>query len=377
MGSRKGRERVIAALYQAGMGQLDWGAALDVLAGQVGAGGITLDTYDFDASRGTVLASNMAPDPAIAEYNAVYGQANPLAERTRRQLRQGLTYRASDFVPTAEFVRTELYNTVYRKLGLKHLTAVALDYRQSRSTQFSVIKPTDAADFSDREVALLADMQVHARQAWAGYRALARTQRRLDELTSLWNLVEFAVLVVDSSRRIRFANRAAEDLLRALSRPGAESSAESVGANLLRDRSLKAALNAVLVAGGVRHAGTLELPRFEQLRATVFELSDDRAAVLIIDPLRQRNLPLDAFRQRFALTEAEARVVRRLVHGDSLREAAEHIGIGYETARSQLKSAMAKNGWRRQSALLVAVLAELLPLGQLSRRPSGSRPADE
>ena len=372
MDDRKGRERVIAALYQAGMGQLDWGAALDDLAGQVGAGGITLDTYDFDASRGTVLASNMAPDPAIAEYNAIYGHANPLAERTRRQLQQGLTYRASEFVPTAEFVRTELYNTVYRALGLKHLAAVTLEYRQSRSTQFSVIKPTDAADFSEREVALLADMQVHARQAWSGYRVLARTRRRLDELVSLWNQIEFAVLVVDSDRKVRFANRAAEDLQRALSRGEPRASAQPVTADLLRNLRLKAALDSVLVAGGIRHAGTLGLSPFPQLRATVFALSDDRAAILLVDPLRQQDLPLDAFRQRFALTEAEARVVRRIARGDSLREAAEQIGIGYETARSQLKSAMARNGWRRQSALLVDVLAELLPLGQLGRGLSDS-----
>lgn len=367
MSEPKGRSGAIAALYRAGMGQLDWGEALAMLADHVGARGITLDTYDFEASRGTVLATNMAPNPAIAEYNEVYGQANPLAERTRRQLRQGLVYRASDFVPTAEFVRTELYNTVYRKLGLKHLTAVSLDYRDARSTQLSVIKPTDAADFSEREVARLVVLQAHARHAWAGYRALARTRQRLDELTALWDLVEFAALVVDSNLEVRFANRAAEDLLRRLPGTRANASGNAAAAGLLRNRRLKAAVSAVLDGGGVRHAGTLGLASFPALRATAFGLGDGAAAVLVTDPLRQQNLPLAAFRQRFGLTAAEARVVQRIAAGDTLRQAAERIGIGYETARSQLKSAMARNGWRRQSAMLADVFGELLPFGLATR----------
>lgn len=330
-----------------------------MLADHVDARGITLDSYDFNASAGRVLASNMAPDPAILEYNAVYGHANPLIERTRRQLRQGLVYRASDFVPTSEFVRTELYNTVYRKLGIKHVGAISIDFGNARSTQLSVIKPADGDDFTAREMRRLERIQSHVRQAWAGWRALERTQRRLDELTSLWNLVEFAVLVVDSRNRVRFANRAAENLLRSMPRTGAAGAAS----HLLHNRPLAVAVDKVLADGGVRHSGELHVPGAHGLRATVFGLAPGRAAVLLTDPLQRREFPLQALRQRFELTEAEARVVQRITAGNTIRQTAVHIGIGYETARSQLKSAMAKNGWQRQSEMLAGVFGELLPFG--------------
>jgi DNA-binding CsgD family transcriptional regulator/PAS domain-containing protein len=359
MSEPKGRSRAIAALYRAGMGQLDWGEALAMLADHVGARGITLDTYDFDASVGTVLASNMAPDPAISEYNEVYGHANPLIERTRRQLRRGRVFRASDFVPTDEFIRTELYNTVYRKLGIKHVGAISIRYHGSRSTQLSVLKPADADDFSRGEMERLAVMQAHVRQAWAGHRELMKTQRRLDELTSLWNLVEVAVIVVDEKRQVQFANRAAEDLLRSLPHNGSAGTASS----LLQQGRLTDTVDAVLEDGGIRHAGELGIPSSPGLRATVFGLGSGKVAVLITDPLRHRDLPLSAFRQRFELTEAEARVVQRITAGNTIRQTAVHIGIGYETARSQLKSAMAKNGWRRQSEMLAGVFGELLPFG--------------
>ena len=330
------------------------------MADAVDARGITLDTYDFTASVGTVLSSNMAPDPAIAEYNQRYGRTNPLIERTRSQLQRGRVYRASDYVPVEAFVRTELYNTVYRKLGIKHVGAIGLDYRGDVSTQLSVIKPNDAGDFSDTELKRLTLLQVHARQAYAGYRALLQTQRRLDELTSLWNLIEFAVMIFNDRGELRFSNRAAEDLLRALPHQGSGNSA----ATALRDnRELAAALRAVFAAGGVQYTGVLGLATFPHLRATVFGLDGGSAAVLLTDPSKQRDLPLEAFIQRFGLTEAEARVCRALAAGDSLKEAAERIGIGYETARTQLKSAMAKNGWRRQATMLGEIYSELLPFG--------------
>jgi DNA-binding CsgD family transcriptional regulator len=120
---------------------------------------------------------------------------------------------------------------------------------------------------------------------------------------------------------------------------------------------------AVLADGGVRHSGELHVPGAPGLRATVFGLAPGRAAVLLTDPRRHRDLPLRSLRQRFELTEAEARVVQRIAAGDTIRQAAERIGIGYETARTQLKSAMAKSGWRRQSEMLADVFGELLPFG--------------
>lgn len=68
-------------------------------------------------------------------------------------------------------------------------------------------------------------------------------------------------------------------------------------------------------------------------------------------------IPEIAFLQaRFDLTPAEARLVRRLVAGDSLKSSAEALGIGYETARNDLKAIFDKTGTRRQMELVVLVI---------------------
>src|SRR5262245_11832165 len=58
---------------------------------------------------------------------------------------------------------------------------------------------------------------------------------------------------------------------------------------------------------------------------------------------------------RFNLTPAEARVVIRLITGESLRPCAKALGIKYETVRSYLKSVFQKTGTHRQAELVLTV----------------------
>jgi DNA-binding CsgD family transcriptional regulator len=68
-------------------------------------------------------------------------------------------------------------------------------------------------------------------------------------------------------------------------------------------------------------------------------------------------MPQTAFlKSRFGLTPAEARLVLRLIAGDSLQAIAKALGIQYETARGQLKSVFHKTGTRRQAELVVVVI---------------------
>ena len=61
-------------------------------------------------------------------------------------------------------------------------------------------------------------------------------------------------------------------------------------------------------------------------------------------------------RAEFGLTPAEARLVLRLVAGDSLRSSAKELSIGYETARTTLKSIFQKTGTRRQAELVIVII---------------------
>lgn len=63
--------------------------------------------------------------------------------------------------------------------------------------------------------------------------------------------------------------------------------------------------------------------------------------------------------QAYDLTPAEAGLAARLAAGSSLQEAAEALGIGANTAKTQLKAVFAKLEVDRQAALVQRILAEV------------------
>lgn len=81
-------------------------------------------------------------------------------------------------------------------------------------------------------------------------------------------------------------------------------------------------------------------------------LEEPAIAVFISDPKGDIKTPVEDLRNIFGLTPAEARLSQHLAGGKDLREAAEEIGVSYNTVRSQMRSVLAKTGTRRQTELM-------------------------
>jgi DNA-binding CsgD family transcriptional regulator len=74
-------------------------------------------------------------------------------------------------------------------------------------------------------------------------------------------------------------------------------------------------------------------------------------------PHAARSTPsAQALQSRFGLTRAEARVVRRLAEGRSIKRIAEELDVSLETARTHAKRAMQKTDTHRQAELVSLVL---------------------
>jgi DNA-binding CsgD family transcriptional regulator len=65
---------------------------------------------------------------------------------------------------------------------------------------------------------------------------------------------------------------------------------------------------------------------------------------------------MEFLKNRFDLTPAEARLVVRLITGESLRPCAKALGIKYETIRTYLKSVFQKTKTHRQAELVLVVI---------------------
>ncbi len=363
MDSKAQRDSLIAALYAAAMGRAEWHVALAQLAACSGTRCITLDTYELAEHAGHVIASNMAPHPAIEEYNRVYGQRNILIETAYPGISPGRGFAATSLVAMREFAATELYNTVYRALGIKYAAGVLLENQGGRIVQLSLIKPQDGKDFSTAELRWISSLAPHLLQAWAGYAHVQQLNNALTTVTELWHCFEHAVIVVNRRRQIEFANRAAETLLRngrwLRSHAGSLKMSDPGQAPMLKHAI-------AVVASGERDIQCLTPTSAGNTKgwiATLFRASHDRIALIISDPLRSQQDLRRGLIAAFGLTEMEADLVHRLIQGSSLHDCAASREISYETARTHLKNAMQKNGWRRQGEMIAAVLKRLLPLG--------------
>jgi DNA-binding CsgD family transcriptional regulator len=93
-----------------------------------------------------------------------------------------------------------------------------------------------------------------------------------------------------------------------------------------------------------------------QLRPTETQLTQVVAELLAESPRRAGVPSVAHLEERFRLTRAEGRVVRRLVAGRSLQDIAKELGVGAETVRTHTKRAMAKTDTHRQAELVALVL---------------------
>ncbi len=360
------REETVRTLYGAAMGLGPWSEALAGLAELGHSQVVTLDTYDLDMHAGQVLAANVVPDPSIEEYNREFGHSNFTIEAGKPYYRAGNVLRTSDFICQRELLESGLYQHVYRPMGIRYASGVALEVTATRIVEFSFMKAIDAGDHSDRNIDRIRRLIPHMQQAWAGYSHLQELETSVATLAGLWNEFNHAVMVVNGRMQPTFANRAAEALF-ADGQHWCIQNGFLRATDSQRNARLKQAVKRIAsgqqavfsLAGAGGHSG--------DPMVTLFQLDEQAIALIISDPMRSATDFRAGLQRCFGLTASEAELVNSLLAGETLRQFADSRRICYETARTHLKNAMAKNGWRRQSAMISSVLRSLLPPGVLRR----------
>jgi DNA-binding CsgD family transcriptional regulator len=210
----------------------------------------------------------------------------------------------------------------------------------------------------------------HLRQALAiGFR-LGSLGTMQQSTTELLDRNPAAILLLDSSRRVIFANRTAH-LLEAegdgihLS-PGGVSLAhkrdddclQSLIAQALRASSaLRGGAMRALRPSGRRPYGILVSPVSRGTSALV--ALRPAVCVVITDPDCQTSTLDDRLGAAFGLTEAEARLAALRASGEKLMSAAGKLNITYGTARTRLARIFQKTETRHQGELVKVLLTTL------------------
>ena len=86
-------------------------------------------------------------------------------------------------------------------------------------------------------------------------------------------------------------------------------------------------------------------------------------AIFVQDPIVMPPfIPGDAFAELYGLTRSELRVLIAMVPGLSVKEAAEVLGIGENTAKTHLQHIHSKTGTSKQTALMRLLMSSTPPV---------------
>ena len=202
------------------------------------------------------------------------------------------------------------------------------------------------------------------RQAVAISDALNLTNIRSDALEATLNALTSGVYLTDCHGQIVYMNRAAKrqvDNSNAIRIANSHLSPIDRKAHLALDRAINEATGdeADLATNGF----TIALPAVDNagLIATVLPLARGEpqsgafprmVAIFVQDPVVMPSSPGQAFAELYGLTRSELRVLLAMAPGLGVKEAAEMLAIGENTAKTHLQHIHSKTGTSKQTELM-------------------------
>ena len=304
-------------------------------------------------------------EPLVQDrYFAYYETLDPFRERFRHDRRPIGIVSDEFYLRKSDLVRSEFYNDFLRPLDTHSILMLKV-YDDGQTTRsIHINRPQRHGDYERSQTDLAANLLRHLERAAVLCNNIEEAGVRADCVAESLEQTSSAILLLDARGFVRHASRKAEAIL--ASRPGLR----------LRDGRLDALNQAMserlegLIAsaaapdkhvcrGGsmVIASPNLRLP----LSVTVAPLNTEtmlpmpahpKVLVSIVDPNEAPSLQHQTIVDMFALTRAETRLALIMMDGATPREAAERLGVTFNTVRNQIKAIYAKVGVRRQSELI-------------------------
>jgi hypothetical protein len=208
--------RLIERVYAAPGSVEGWRALLSDLHTSFGGSGANFIAHDFSGHQASVsVSAGFAPED-IRTYVADWAALDPWARSPAvRRLPSGSVAVGEQLVTHAEMKRTAFYNDFGRRYGVVRCITGTIEVEERRVSVLSVNRGDKSPPFGTEETSLLEALMPHLQRALQLHRRLAASQALADGSTTALDLLAHGVLLLDTADRIMFANRTAEEILRA------------------------------------------------------------------------------------------------------------------------------------------------------------------
>jgi len=355
---------LVGRIYDAALDPGLWPLVLEGLAQGVGATVVNLVFQNFNERRVDFISSYGWNAAHVSDYEEMLARDNPILDSILEK--HDTVYRSGDLVDEHRAAESD-----YFKIGLKpnnlHFIAGVVAFRDdARIAQFECLRSKKRGAFKAADLKFLGRFQPHLSRAlqlnqkfWDAFTRHTAAEQVLDNL-------ELGVILLDEAGIAVYQNQYATEVTReqsVLALVGGRVVPVSAADKELVAEGIKEAVRTGLGKG--MYAGGIfklyidpERPLFLQITPLRSERNDlgfsnSRvcAAIFLHWPEKTQPLPLQALKDQFGLSNAEAAIVQELDRGMTLDEVASAVHISKHTARDHLKSIFMKTGTRRQTEL--------------------------
>ncbi|GEM_PF-7048136 len=355
-------ENCIGLIYEAAGNSRKWQSFLEKLKISLNATAAAWSDYDFSSHKGTIIHF-AGHDPAyVRKYTSQYAAENPFMD-TDKYYQQNQICRGEEILSSEQLIRTPFYTEWMKPQHLWYRLCATVKREGSRVFFLEIFRSKTQGNFTLAEQRFIQKLMPHLEQAM-------KLNRYLWHMVVIDEVIEQqsdAIFIVDPKRRILFANHTAQQLLKE-SEELRYQSEQLRTVNSFLDKRLQTLIDKATTAtekspkdlGGIlmlpRHRGQQPLllvisPLQRKLRKVIGQ-EDHVALIFAIVPEHVEEMHFSMLVALFGLTPAEERLLRLILEGYRLNQAADILNITHNTARSHMKSIYAKTCVERQVDLV-------------------------
>jgi DNA-binding CsgD family transcriptional regulator len=358
--------RLAVAAYDSAAHPEIWPQFLEQYSKTVGARMAFVQRHHPTEGRSDLLHTFGITRVLNAEYAAYYSRVNVWRlHGERRQMYVPVrTFVDDEVYPRPLLKRSEFYNDCLRLHGVARCFTGVVACRAGQAVTLTALRADRDGPFDTTSLKALAFLLPH----------VTRAEATMDRLASVavgeaaLNALDVGVVLLASDRRIVFVNRCADGMLRAgdgwLRRhdrlTATEASADAALQRLLRyaiapDASLGCPPDVLVPRPSGRRPYHVMATPLRTQPAAFIAMRTPVVVVLVTDREARQPRTGQALQHAYALTPREAMLAAALADGQSLADAADRLGMRYETARTHLRRVLSKTETSRQAQLVLLV----------------------
>ena len=352
-----------------------WRTFLLHLCHALDGSGANFISHDFTNRRAHVSVTANTSAEAVALYHEYWSGLDVWADKASH-LAPGSVVTGDELIGRADFERTAFCNDFGRHYDVLQCLGGVVESSAGTMSVISVNADDRRKRFDAEDCAVIAVLMPALQRALQLHRRLDGADLMAANAMDVLDRLHHGVVLLSAQGAVLSTNRAADAIVRAMDGLTIDSG-EFRAATVALTHQLRLAIGQAVRTDQERaidsHRTALPLPRpsgrraFSVViaplpqRAAHFGQSPAAAVMFVTDPEPGVVPDAEVIRAMFGLTAGEAELVRVLVSGLTVQQAAGRLGLQVDTVRKRLKQIFEKTDTHRQADLVRLVLVSVAP----------------